>query len=67
MNEKRAKSSQCHHRQTGESREAELPTSSTAEQMTTDADGGDCRGLKPGRSSEPASDLQPDTDGQLFS
>ncbi|XP_049923357.1 zinc finger protein 771-like isoform X21 [Epinephelus moara] len=55
-------SSQPLQTQTEENREAEPPASSSAEQMETEADGEDCGGPEPARSSDPDTHLQPETD-----
>uniref|UniRef100_A0A3B4VDU3 C2H2-type domain-containing protein n=1 Tax=Seriola dumerili TaxID=41447 RepID=A0A3B4VDU3_SERDU len=60
--EEKPQSSQPHRSRTEESREAEPPSSSSAEQMETEADGEDCGGSEPDRNLDPHGHLQPDTD-----
>ncbi|KAM6903933.1 uncharacterized protein PEZ65_018713 [Lycodopsis pacificus] len=54
-------SSQLHQSQTGETREAEPPASSSTEQMETEGDGEDCEGPEPDMDSDPDRDPQPET------
>uniref|UniRef100_A0A3B4VD75 C2H2-type domain-containing protein n=1 Tax=Seriola dumerili TaxID=41447 RepID=A0A3B4VD75_SERDU len=51
--EEKPQSSQPHRSRTEESREAEHPSSSSAEQMETEADGEDCGGSEPDRNLDP--------------
>ncbi|XP_056224883.1 uncharacterized protein LOC130164274 isoform X6 [Seriola aureovittata] len=63
--EEKLQSSQPHPSRTEESREAEPPSSSSAQQMETEADGDDCGGSEPDRNLDPHGHLQPDTDEQV--
>ncbi|XP_071378224.1 zinc finger and SCAN domain-containing protein 12-like isoform X2 [Centroberyx affinis] len=62
--EEKPQSSQLHQSQTEENREAEPLASSSTEQMKTEADGEDCGVSEPARNLDPASDLQPTSDGK---
>ncbi|XP_071397777.1 gastrula zinc finger protein XlCGF57.1-like [Centroberyx affinis] len=61
--EEKPRSSQLHQSQTEENREAEPLASSSTEQMKTEADGEDCGVSEPARNLDPASHLQPISDG----
>ncbi|XP_056224911.1 zinc finger protein 3-like [Seriola aureovittata] len=63
--EEKPQSSQPHRSRTERSREAEPPSSSSAQQMETEADGDDCGGSEPDRNLDPHGHLQPDTDEQV--
>ncbi|XP_022622374.1 FK506-binding protein 3-like isoform X2 [Seriola dumerili] len=60
--EEKPQSSQPHRSRTEESREAEPPSSSSAEQMETETDGEDCGGSEPDRNLDPHGHHQPHTD-----
>uniref|UniRef100_UPI003AB03581 uncharacterized protein n=1 Tax=Centroberyx gerrardi TaxID=166262 RepID=UPI003AB03581 len=62
--EEKPQSSQLHQSQTEENREAEPLASSSTEQMKTEADGEDCGVSEPARNLDPASHLQPTSDGK---
>uniref|UniRef100_UPI003AABB8E1 uncharacterized protein n=1 Tax=Centroberyx gerrardi TaxID=166262 RepID=UPI003AABB8E1 len=62
--EETPQSSQLHQSQTEENREAEPLASSSTEQMKTEADGEDCGVSEPARNLDPASHLQPTSDGK---
>ncbi|XP_056224901.1 zinc finger protein 37-like [Seriola aureovittata] len=63
--EEKPQSSQPHPSRTEESRESEPPSSSSAQQMETEADGEDCGGSEPDRNLDPHGHLQPDTDEKV--
>ncbi|KAM4619195.1 uncharacterized protein ACJ7VT_008410 [Polymixia lowei] len=60
-------SSQINLTQTEDNREAELPASTSTEQMKTEPDGENCRVSEPASDSDLAGDLEPASDGQLLS
>ncbi|XP_056224882.1 zinc finger protein 771-like isoform X5 [Seriola aureovittata] len=64
--EEKPQSLQPRQSQAKRSREAEPPSSSSAELMVTEADGEDCGGSEPDRNLDPHGHLQPDTDEQVL-
>ncbi|XP_056138843.1 uncharacterized protein LOC130115253 [Lampris incognitus] len=65
--EEKAQSSQCHQSQTEEKREAELPASTSTEQMKPESDGEDFGPIEPASNLNQDGDLQPTSDGYLSS